>query len=202
MSLYCQDGQGSNSEVGETHCSGKSKDCRRQREKSQWGLTWLCLGHLSMGIFLPTNTARWTQLSFLPLLTKASSCALGLSHCFPPGEEHLEKSPSCSPCPEFGFSSQVLLPVTLTAPLKAFASPPTSFSKSHRVSRQKEWQALAQLPNTPIGLSLPSSFPYSKCSQQNLLSASLPVQLGNKYFYSESLNLCPSSQLWPCLFLK
>lgn len=48
MSLHCKDGQGSNSEVGETHCSGKSKDSIRQREKSQWGVPWLCLGRLSI----------------------------------------------------------------------------------------------------------------------------------------------------------
>lgn len=42
---------------------------------------------------------------------------------------------------------------------KPFASPPTSFPKSPRVSWQKQWQALAWLPKTRPGLSLPSSFP-------------------------------------------
>lgn len=79
--LHRKDGKGSSFEVGETHCSWKSNDYRRQREKTEWESS-LC--HLNMDIFLPTKTERWTQLSFLTLLQNPNSHALGFRRCFPP----------------------------------------------------------------------------------------------------------------------
>lgn len=207
MSLHCKDGQGSNSEVGETHCSRKSKDSIRQREKSQWGVPWLCLGRLSIernGWWL--SCFRWSfsankhckvNSALLPApVNKSQFLCSWFEPPFLSWREALGEIPFLQPVPRIWLQqpspspspAQSLLPL-LQHP---FQNPIGSVGKNNG----------KLLPNTPTGLSLPSSFHYSKCSQQNLLSASLSVQLGNKYFYSESLNLCPSSQLWPCLFLK
>jgi len=141
---------------------------------------WLCLCHHNMVIFLPTKTKRRTPLSFLALLQNTNSHALGFRRCFFLAAPRSNTLPAVlSPAPNLASElHQPSLSRSYSQPdSMSFASSPTSFPKSYQTNWQKQLEALAQLPNTPVSLSLPSSFPYSKCSQQKLLSSSYATSI-------------------------
>lgn len=96
---------------------------------------------------------------------------------------HVEKSPSCSPCPEFGFSSRVLLTVILRALLKAFGLSSNILSKIPSGQLAKTMASSCPAAKHSSGSFSSLFLPLIKMlSAKNLPGASLPVQFGNKQF--------------------
>lgn len=164
-SLYCKDGQGSNSEAGEVGRGGFQKAkgevtvgnplmVPRPSRDGNFSANKRCKVNSAL-LPIPGNKSQFLCSWFEPLFLSCS-----------PWRNPLPVTPA----PNLASAAESFSQWLSQSCSKPFVSPPTSFPKSHRVSWQNQWQALAWLPITPPGLSFPSSFPYSKPSQ--CLSAS------------------------------
>lgn len=125
ISLCCKDGKGSSSEVGQSPCSGKSNDYKRQRGKKTHSESSLAASKPSQYGYFCANKNWKVNSTSLPhaVIKTQSSCSwfqmLFLS-C-----SALQQYPSGSPIPSPEFSlrassAQFFLIVTLTARLSVF----------------------------------------------------------------------------------
>lgn len=147
-----QRGQGSNPEAGEA-LQWEKQGFQKAKGEVTLGSHQMVPRPCQYGNFSANKHCKVNSALLPPLIIKPNSCALGLSCCM--WRNPLPAAPALNLASAAESSSQ-LFSEPCSKPL---ASPPTSFPKSLWVSWQKQWQALAQLPNTRPGLSLPSSFP-------------------------------------------